>query len=56
MVFAALTLGEDGVIAAFGEGGFQVDPSAMNRAGDAAARFGLLAQVDNVLLQFAGKL
>ena len=55
VIFAAFALGQNRVVTALREGGLQVDPSTVKRAGDAAAFFGVLAEVDHVLLKVSGK-
>ena len=50
-IFAALALGEDGVFIAAAQRGFDVDPAAMQRAGEAAGFLGLFAQTRDESLQ-----
>ena len=54
-VFAAFAFRQDRMVVTTGDSGFQVDPTAMHRAGGTTVCFGLFPQVSHLTLQICCK-
>lgn len=54
-VFSAFGFGKDGVRLVGGKGGLQVDPAAVDAAGDGAGCFGIGAEGEHTGLEFRGE-
>lgn len=52
---STLTLSEDCVIAAVGDSGFQIDPAAMENAGDTTSFFGYCTKLSDELIKVASE-